>query len=129
MAAPDEIRMGVILMATGTVLPKAMVLETTAYSSGWESVQKLDPSQLDKKIGDAGWTFFYLGHRIKETAFGFSRESALEKAMLRVISQVREQQYNCLQVTEIAAKSFLHVSSVTVSAHSRQIQESMCLTE
>jgi hypothetical protein len=45
----------------------------------------------------------------------------------RILEKVKQQQFNGLEVTEIAARRFLGVPYVTVSAHSRHMQQSCYL--
>ena len=49
------------------------------------------------------------------------------KALKRILEKVKQQQFNGLEVTEIVARHFLGVPYVTVSAHSRHVQQSCYL--
>jgi hypothetical protein len=120
----DAIKTGTILIEGAASMPDSIRLEGGTYSSGWRSVSNLDLSQLDTAINKAGWTFFFMAGEIKITAFGFDKEQAVRRAVKRVITNVESHKCNCVEITEVSAKSFLGMPYVNVSAHSRHIQES-----
>ena len=120
----DTIKTGTILIEGGASMPASLQLEGGNYSSGWRSVSNLDLNQLDTAINKAGWTFFFMAGEIKITAFGFDKEGAVRRAVKRVITNVESHNCNCVEITDVSAKSFLGMPYVNVSAHSRHIQES-----
>jgi hypothetical protein len=120
----DAIKTGTILVERNASMPKSLLLEGNSYSNGWRSVSNLDLNQLDVAIHKAGWTFFFMAGEIKITAFGFDKERAVRRAVKRVITNVELHKCNCVEFTEVSAKSFLGMPYVNVSAHSRHIQES-----
>lgn len=122
----DQIRMGTIFIEEGTPLPESLKLESEPYSNGWRSVKNLNGYGLDRKIRAVGWALFDLA-QIKASVFGFDREKAARRALNRVLANVKCDMYNTLEITQVASKRFLGFLYVTVSAHSRHIQESICL--
>ena len=122
----DKIKMGTILIQGGALLPDSLRFESEPYSKGWRLVKNLDGYGLDRKIRQAGWTFFYMA-QIKASAFGFDREKAVRRAVNRVLANLRSEKFNSLEINQVAAKRFLGLPYVTVFAHRRHIQESMFL--
>lgn len=120
----DTIRTGTILIEEGASMPASLLLEGGTCSSGWRSVSNLDLTQLGTAIHQAGWTFFFMAGEIRITAFGWDKQGATRRAAQRVISNVASHQCNCLEFSEVSAKSFLGVPYVSVIAHSRHIQKS-----
>ena len=120
----DAIKTGTILIEGSASMPDSVRLEGGTYSSGWRSVSNLDLNQLDTAINKAGWTFFFMAGEIKITAFGFDNDSALRRAVKRLITNVESHKCNCVEITGVSQKSFLGMPYVNVSAHSRHIQES-----
>jgi hypothetical protein len=120
----DAIKTGTILVERNASMPKSLLLEGKSYSGDWRSVSNLDLNGLDVAIHKAGWTFFFMAGEIKITAFGFDKERAVRRAVKRVITNVEAHKCNCVEITEVSAKSFLGMPYVNVSAHSRHIQES-----
>ncbi|MBI3670040.1 MAG: hypothetical protein HY237_09715, partial [Acidobacteria bacterium] len=94
---------------------------------GWRLVKNLDGYALDRKIHEAGWTFFYLAGEIKATVFGFDGQKAVRRAVKRILARLKSGKFNSLEITRVASKGFLGVRYVTVSAQSRHIQESLFL--
>ena len=72
------------------------------------------------------WTFFYLA-QTKATVFGFDTDKAVRRAVNRILARLKWEQFNALEITQVAAKRFLGLPYVTVSAHQRHIQESIFL--
>ena len=104
-------------------MPDCLRLEAEADSNGWHSVTNLNPRELDSSINRAGWIFFYLAEEIKSTAFAFDKETALCRALKRIIDRVKTQNCNGLHIKQVTSGSFLRVTCVSISAHSRHIQE------
>jgi hypothetical protein len=123
----DKIKTGTILIEEGTVLPESLQFESEPYSNGWRLVKNLDGYGLDRKIREAGWTFFYMAAEVNATAVGFDVEKTRRRAIRKVIAYMKSDRSNCLEITQVAVKRFWGLPYVTVSAHARHIQESNVL--
>lgn len=120
------IKSGAILIKDGTLLPELLGLEIEFSASGWAPfTNDFSGRQLKESLNTAGWTFFYIAGAIRTTAFGFDRARSVHKALKRLISKVRLQNCNCLEIDAVADHSFLSVPYVSVSAHSRHIQKGL----
>jgi hypothetical protein len=119
----DIIKTGTILIEDGTLLPAALLLQSTAYSTGWTSVTNVR-AEFEREINQAGWTFFFMAGKIQSTVFGFDKQKAAHTAVKRLITSVEFQKCNCLEITEVTTNSFLGMPYTCVSAHSRHIQGS-----
>jgi len=102
-------------------------LESEPCWGEWSLVKVLDGFALDRKIHAAGWNFFFMAAEVKVLFFGSLRPAMVQSALKRILAKAKQQHFNALQVTEIGAKHFLGVPYVTVSAHSRHMQQSCCL--
>ena len=102
-------------------------LESEPCSGEWSLLKVLDGFALDRKVHAAGWNFFFMAAEVKVMFFGSLGAVKIQKALKRILEKVKPQQFNGLQVTEIVARRFLGVPYVTVSAHSRHMQQSCCL--
>jgi hypothetical protein len=122
----DPIKVGTVIIEEGTPVPDALKFESEPYSNGWTSVKNLSGYELDRKIREVGWTLFNLAE-IKASALGFDREKAARSALNRVLANVKSDNFNSLEVSRVAAKRFLGLPYVTVSAHTRHLQESIFL--
>src|SRR5713226_4333036 len=123
MPMTDTIKTGTILIEDGTLLPKSLLLESQAYSTGWISVSNVR-SEFEKAINQEGWTFFFMAGRIQATVFGFDKQKAVRTAVKRLITNVEGQNCNCLEITGVTTNSFLGMPYTCVSAHSRHVQGS-----
>jgi hypothetical protein len=124
---PDTIKAGTILIKEGTLLPEAVRFESEPCVPGWRLVKDLDGCGLDRKIRDAGWTFFCLAGQLGATVFGIDEQKTLSRAVGQILANLESAEFNSLEimrVTSEASKRFLGVRYVTVSAQSRHIQES-----
>jgi len=102
-------------------------LESEPCSGEWNVLKVLDGFTLDRKIHAAGWNFFFIASEVKVMFFGSLGAEKIRRALMRIIEKVKLEQFNGLEVTEIAARRFLGVPYVTVSAHSRHMQQSCYL--
>jgi hypothetical protein len=105
-------------------VPHLPALETEPCFGEWSVVKSPDAFALDRTIHDAGWNFFFMATEVKAMCFGFLREEKIRSALKRILRKVNLQHFNGLEVTKIAARRFLGVPYVTVSAHSRHMQQS-----
>jgi hypothetical protein len=120
----DPITAGNILVQGGTNLPGSLLLQTESDSNGWAEVNGAR-STFEKTIQEEGWTFFFMAGEIKTTVFGFDRQKALRAALKRLITDVKSQHCNSIEITRVTGKSFLGVPYVSVSAHPRHLQKAM----
>jgi len=123
----DKIKTGTILIKEGALLPESLRFESEPYSKGWRLVKNLDSYGLDRKIREAGWTFFFMAGDANATGVGSDLERTTRRAIKKVIASMELDGFNCLEIGQVAVKRFLGLSYVTVSAHPRHFQESMFL--
>ncbi len=102
-------------------------LESEPCSGEWNLLKVLDGFALDRKIHAAGWNFFFMAAEVKVMFFGSLGAEKIRRALRRILEKVKPEQFNGLEVTEITARRFLGVPYVTVSAHSRHMQQSCYL--
>ena len=121
----ENINTGTILIKEGTLLPECLQLESEPYSKGWKLVKNLDARGLDRKIREAGWTFFFMANEVNATAIGSDPEKTTRRAVKKAIAHMKSDRLNCLQIAQVAVKRFLGLPYVAVSAHLRHVQESM----
>jgi hypothetical protein len=126
----NEIATGTVLIKNGALLPKDLQFETEAGVPGWRFVKYFDVRGLDRKIQKTGWTFFCLAGEIKATAFGIDPQRMVRTAIERILAKSQASDFNSLEITKMASagsERFPLIRYMTVSAQSRQIQESMYL--
>jgi hypothetical protein len=122
-----KIKMGTILIQEGVLLPDSLRFDSEPYWKGWRVVRNLDGYGLERRIREAGWNFFYMAVEINKSVFGFDVGKATDRAVKRVLANLKTEKFNSLEITDVAAVRFLGLRYVTVSAHPRHIQESMYL--
>jgi len=124
----DEIKTGTILIRDGTILPDALRFESKPCATGWRLIKNVDGYGLDRKIREAGWTFFYLAGEIKgATIFGFDVQKTARRAVKRILANLKPEKFNSLEITRIVSKHILGVPCTKVYALSRHVQQSMVL--
>jgi hypothetical protein len=127
---PDTIKTGTILIKDGTLLPEALRFESQSSVPGWRLIKDLDGYGLDREIRAAGWTFLYLALETKATVFGIDEQKMIRRAVDQVLANPNFERFNSLEITRVASVSserFPGIRYITVSAHPRQIQESLFL--
>jgi hypothetical protein len=121
---PSTVQAGTILMKEFPGMPQISGLQTEPCFGDWSLVKVLDGFALDRKIHAAGWNFFFMATEVKAIFFGSLGAAKIKSALERISAKVKHQNFNALEVTAIVARHFLGVPYVTVSAHSRHIQQS-----
>ena len=123
----QTIKTGTILIKDGTFLPDELQFESEPCATGWRLVKDFDGYGLDRKIREAGWTFFCIAGEIKSIIFGFEGHKNVRRAVKRMLARLKSEKFNSLEITRVASKRFLGVPYVSLSARSRHIQESLFL--
>ncbi len=121
---PQNINVGTILVKEWLGMPKLPGVETEPCVSEWSLVKVIDAFAFEREIHATGWNLFFMAGEVKTMFFGFLGEEKIRGALKRILAKVRLQHFNALEVTEITARRFLGVPYVTVSAHSRHMQQS-----
>ena len=122
---PDTFKTGTILIREGTLLPETLRFESESCVSGWRLVKDLGGCGLDRKIREAGWTFFGRAGQLGATVFGIDEQKMLGRAVEQILANLELAEFNSLEIMRVASeasKRFLGVRYVTVSAQSRHIQ-------
>jgi len=84
-------------------------------------------ADLGRKIHEAGWAFSWRLAEIGATVFGPDEQKTLRGAVEQILENLESVEFNSLEIIRVASeasKRFLGVRYVTVSAQSRDIQES-----
>ena len=121
---PQSVKVGTILMKEWLGMPQLSGLETEPCFGQWSVLKAPDAFALDRKIHTAGWNFFFMAAEVKTMFLGFLGEEKIHSALKRILEKVKLQNFNGLEVTGIVARRFLGVPYVTISAHSRHMQQS-----
>jgi hypothetical protein len=124
---PPSVEVGAILMKDWSRMKKLLGLESEACSGEWTVLKALDVFVLDRKIHAAGWNFFFMATEVKVMFFGSVGAAKIQNALKRILAMVKQQHFNGLEVTAIVTRHFLGVPYVTVSAHSRHMQQNCWL--
>jgi len=119
-----KVQVGTILIEERPLIAQVLGLESEPYSGNWSVIKGLDGFSLDRKIHTAGWNFFFIATEVKVMIFAAIGATNIHR---RILEKVRQQNFNCFEVTGIVAKRFLGVPYATVSGHSRHIQQSCML--
>src|ERR1700686_1942350 len=123
----STVQVGTILMKEWPGMTQILGLESEPCSGEWSRLKVLDGFSLDRKIHAAGWNFFFLAAEVKVIFLGSLGAVKIQNALKRILEKVKQHHFNGLEVTEIVARRFLGVPYVSVSAHSRHMQQSCYL--
>lgn len=123
----QTIEIGTVLIKEDTQLPESLHLQSDPYVEGWRLVNNLSSSAIDLKLSAVGWTFFFMAGEVNAIAFGSASEKTTRRAVAKVIANMKSSRFNCLEISRVAAKSFLGLPYLTVAGHPRHIQESIYL--
>jgi hypothetical protein len=124
---PDNNKIGTIFIREDTPLPKMSSIETEAFLPGWRVVKNLDRQALTREVERANWNFFYLAGDMRATVFGRDGLRALRRAVKAVLGRQEGRKFNSLEITKVVSKRFFGIPFITITAHSRHIQEGIAL--
>ena len=124
---PDTNGARTILIREATPLPANLSVESEAFLPGWRVVKNPDRATLARNIEGANWNFFYLVGEIRATVLGRDRPGALCRAVKRVLAKQEGWKFNSLEITKAVSKRFLGIPFMSVTAHSRHIQQGIGL--
>jgi hypothetical protein len=119
------IQVGTILIADDSpAADQILASDGKAYLKNWNVVKSLSGIALDREIRDAGYHFFFLAGEVNAIFFGTVAAQRIQNALKRILTKVRGEHFNCLEVTGIRPKRCMGLHYTIVSAHSRHIQRS-----
>jgi hypothetical protein len=121
------VQVGTILMKQWSGMAQLSQLESEPCLGNWSQVKTLDGISLDREIHAAGWNFFFMAAEVKVMFWGVIGATKIQNALQRILAKVKQQHFNGLEITGIVAGHFLGMPYVTVSAHSRHLQQSCYL--
>ena len=121
---PPTVQVGTILMKEWPGMPQHIGFESEPDLGEWSMVKAPDAFTLDRETHAAGWNFFFMAAEVKAIVFGSLSATRVRSALKRILAKVKQQHFNGLEVTAIVPRHFLGVPYVTVSAHSRHMQQS-----
>ena len=123
----QKIEIGTILIKEDTDLPESLHLESEPYLKGWRLVKNLSSSAMDRNsVRWDGPSSSWRGRSMRWPLVRIQRTTT-RRAVAKVIANMKSGRYNCLEISRVAAKSFLGLPCVTVAGHRRHIQESIYL--
>jgi hypothetical protein len=118
---------GTVFIRGDALLPRTMQIKSQPFSKDWNQVAPEDRGELNRQIDAAGWSFLYLAGEIKARA-GHD-ETAVRRAMERVLADPECERFNCMEITTSKTVRFLAMPFVTLTAHARHIQEGATLLQ
>jgi hypothetical protein len=116
-----------ILIRQGTLLPAGLTAASEAFLPGWRVVSDIDAHGLGRKLAQAHWNFFYMVGETKAIAWGSEGQETERRAARRILAKLKQNDFNCLEITKVIAKRFLGIPFLSVAANVRHIQESIYL--
>jgi hypothetical protein len=116
-----------VLIREDTPLSTTISIESEAFLPGWRVVKNLDRQALTREVEKANWNFFYLAGEMRATVFGREGLGALRRAVKCVLAKQEGQKFNSLEITKVVSKRFLGIPFMSITAHSRHIQQGIGL--
>src|SRR5258708_40045543 len=108
-------------------LPTTLAIESEAFLPGWRVVKNLDRQALTREVEGANWNFVYMPGEIRATVVGRDRPGTMRRAVKCVLAKQEGQKFNSLEITKVVSKRFLGIPFMSVTAHSRHIQQGIGL--
>ena len=116
------VKVGTIFIQNRPLILRTLGLESEPYEGTWDVLHSVPNVGLDQKIRGSGWNYFFIAAEVRASVFGWLTAGKVRRALDQVFAQVRNADFNCLEVTGITQERFLGVPYITVRAHSGHIQ-------
>lgn len=120
---PDLTGTTTIFVRDDAALPMTFSMQSQAFLPGWRAVKDLDRQTLAREVERANWNLFYLAGETRATVFGRKGLGALRRAVKCVLAKQRGRTFNSLEVTKVVSRRFLGFPFLSVTVHSRHIQQ------
>ena len=118
------INSGSILIQSDAERPEYFQAADEVCPPAWTAISHaLKPLALEAELSRTGWTFFFMANRLRTRAFGLDPARRMAPALRQIVSRVREQGCNSVEIDGVATRSFLGLPYVSVSARQRHIQQ------
>ena len=88
----------------------------------WKKLFDADSHAVERTALAVGWHFSYIAKAVKCTAFGLTRQSAMQRAARKLMEMAGVSRFNSLEITEMAARRWVGLYHATVAAHPRHLQ-------
>jgi hypothetical protein len=121
------VQIGSILLNQSQIMKDSLAVETEPYSGEWALVRLPNGFGVNGRVYAAGWKLLFMAGESKAIVLGALGPKTIQKALQRILTKVRPQRFNGLEVTGLFARHFLGVPYAVVTAHSRHLQQSWCL--
>ena len=118
----NNLLVGAVMTRSGTIFPSSALVHEDSYLPGWSLIRSVAGPDLDRKIRDGGWSFFFMAGSVQANAWGRQNQKTVRTAMRRVLAKLEPSAFNCLEITEISERTLFGVSYTHVAAHSRHVQ-------
>jgi hypothetical protein len=125
---PIDIEVGSVLLRAGVPQPGVRI-STASYSRDWDLVVAQGGFALERAVGAVGWHLIFVAGVVRAVAFGRSEGNNARVAVDRVLAEIRAQDFNAAEVTEISTKHFLGIPYLSISAHARHLQQGNTLQQ
>ena len=112
---------GCIIVEDNIELPSSMQRGDELFSRRWRIVNGLHGYGLDRAMHEIGWSFVYAAPAVQVWSFGFGLQHAVRSAFARVLGKTGNTKFNCIEIRELAARTFLGFIRVTIAAHPGKI--------
>ena len=114
---------GILIIAEGLSLPASCNVKSQPFSQGWRAVTNLEGRGLDRRFSAIGWTVFQKAAPATVSVLGLGQGRTLRKAFRKIIRRNGSVNFNCVEITKASEKSFMGITYVRMSAHTRNIQQ------
>lgn len=128
LGTTEDVRAGSVLLHQDVGLPESVHFSSKQYSS-WKILTGADGVEVERRLSELGWHFFFIVPAISSGALSSDRNKALRKGLKKILTTTKAQNFNALEIVEITTKRFLGLCYVKVIAHPRQVKHSPFLRD
>ena len=123
-----SLSVGSVLIKSDIPLPKWLRFNCEDYGE-WKKLFDADSHAVERTALAVGWHFSYIAKTVKCTAFGLTRQSAMQRAVRKLKEMAGGFAFNSMEITEIEARRWVGVYHAAVVAHPRHLHRTPFLQD
>jgi|SRR5579872_831743 len=128
LATIEDIHAGSVLIKSDARLPESLHFAPKQHGA-WKVLTDANGFEVERRLSEVGWHFFFMVPEIKIAALSFNRNQAIRTALKRVFAAVDALELNALEIVKITAKRILGLHYVTIVAHARHAKNNPYLRD
>ena len=107
-----------VFLRSGCILPDRLDPSLKPIADDWSVVEEIPALVFDTMVRKTGWHFMWLQGRCSRLGLGFTRETAIRRALMRALNGVSKRfnaaELDCIEITQYPGFQIANVTVQTI---------------